>query len=286
MGDFTLKKSVHARLGSLRLGFNCFTMGIGDDFTKRLLIEAGVGAGARVLDAGCGPGDVTLIVAELVGASGAVVGLDRNEDLLQRARARAHESGFGDRVSVVFGDLSALTAVGLAPESFDFIVARRVLMYVPGAGDVVKAFVPLLKPGGVVVLHEHEGGAMAPACVDPGAFAEHLRIQALLRKVLEIEGCDPHMGLRLYGVAADAGLEVLRTAAEAVVQTPTQPCPIAMLLQIMKPRIVASGLVSEEQLDVPAICAHLDAEREAARLDTYVVDMMFGVIARRRALGL
>ena len=36
-------------------------------FTEQFLVEAGIGRGMRVLDVGCGVGDVTLLVAELVG---------------------------------------------------------------------------------------------------------------------------------------------------------------------------------------------------------------------------
>ena len=46
------------------------------EFTARLLMEAGVRVGMRVLDVGCGPGDVTLLAASLVGAAGFVVGVD------------------------------------------------------------------------------------------------------------------------------------------------------------------------------------------------------------------
>ena len=62
-------------------------------FTVRLLRDAGIGAGMRVLDAGCGTGDVTALAAELVGAGGAVVGVDRSGEVLATARARAEGCG-------------------------------------------------------------------------------------------------------------------------------------------------------------------------------------------------
>jgi cyclopropane fatty-acyl-phospholipid synthase-like methyltransferase len=57
-------------------------------YTRALLLEAGVGPGMRVLDVGCGAGDVSLLAAELVGPSGEVVGLDINARALELARAR------------------------------------------------------------------------------------------------------------------------------------------------------------------------------------------------------
>src|SRR5262245_55311254 len=44
--------------------------------TERMLRAAGIGAGMRVLDVGCGLGDVSFLVSELVGPGGSVVGID------------------------------------------------------------------------------------------------------------------------------------------------------------------------------------------------------------------
>src|SRR5215204_5640520 len=50
--------------------------------TRRLLVEAGIGSGMRVLDVGSGAGDVALLVAEMVGPMGQVVGVDTNAHIL------------------------------------------------------------------------------------------------------------------------------------------------------------------------------------------------------------
>ncbi len=47
-----------------------------DNFTSELLIKAGVKKGSKVLDIGCGRGDVSLLAADLVGSEGNVVGVD------------------------------------------------------------------------------------------------------------------------------------------------------------------------------------------------------------------
>src|SRR5262249_41337764 len=46
--------------------------------TERLMRDAGIGRGMRVLDMGCGVGDVSMLAAELVGGPGSVVGIDRS----------------------------------------------------------------------------------------------------------------------------------------------------------------------------------------------------------------
>jgi tRNA A58 N-methylase Trm61 len=58
-------------------------------FAERLFRDAGIVAGMRVLDLGCGMGDVSMLVAQLVGPSGSVVGVDRENAVLEKARQRA-----------------------------------------------------------------------------------------------------------------------------------------------------------------------------------------------------
>src|SRR5437868_11929896 len=61
--------------------------------TRLHLVEAGLLPGMRVLDFGCGVGDVAFLAAALVGEAGQVVGIDRSEAAVQTARARAATLG-------------------------------------------------------------------------------------------------------------------------------------------------------------------------------------------------
>jgi SAM-dependent methyltransferase len=56
--------------------------------TERLLQSTGIGSGMRVLDLGCGAGDVLMLAAELVDPSGSVVGIDRSPQVIAVARER------------------------------------------------------------------------------------------------------------------------------------------------------------------------------------------------------
>src|SRR5262249_22752656 len=79
-----------------------------EPFTRQLFHEAGILPGMRVLDVGCGSGDVSLLAAEVVGDYGAVVGVDRSPDAISRASARAF---LRNRSNVTFerGDLSTIS---------------------------------------------------------------------------------------------------------------------------------------------------------------------------------
>ncbi|MFN0092543.1 MAG: methyltransferase domain-containing protein [Acidimicrobiales bacterium] len=62
--------------------------------TRAFFVGAGIAAGMTVLDLGCGAGDVSLLVAELVGPRGRVVGVDADEAILATARQRAASAGW------------------------------------------------------------------------------------------------------------------------------------------------------------------------------------------------
>ena len=75
---------------------------------RSLAAEAtGVGAGASVLDACCGTGDLTLELARRVGPSGEVIGVDFSPRMLERARAKLDRAGY-PRVRLLEADALAL----------------------------------------------------------------------------------------------------------------------------------------------------------------------------------
>lgn len=107
--------------------------------------------GCRVLDLGCGSGRDVYALAQLVGPTGSVVGVDMTREQLDVAeRHRAHhaaEFGF-DNVRFVQGFIEALGELDLEPGSFDAIVSNCVLNLSPDKPAVLEGIWNLLKPGG------------------------------------------------------------------------------------------------------------------------------------------
>jgi ubiquinone/menaquinone biosynthesis C-methylase UbiE len=62
-------------------------------FTNRLFRDAGIASGMRVLDIGCGMGDVTMLAAQLVGPTGRVVSIDRDQASIETAKRRVSAIG-------------------------------------------------------------------------------------------------------------------------------------------------------------------------------------------------
>ena len=115
--------------------------------TMRLLQGLGVSPGMRILDVGCGAGDVALLAAELVGESGAVVGIDRSEAAILAARARAATAK-----NVHFLVTSPDDSLDAA--SFDVVIGRYVLIFQDDVTSFIRASARLVKPGGILAFHE------------------------------------------------------------------------------------------------------------------------------------
>jgi tRNA A58 N-methylase Trm61 len=92
--------------------------------TRRLFAEAGIEPGMRVLDLGSGAGDICMLLAEMVGSGGSVIGLDIDQDAVIHARERVADAGLLN-VTFVHSDFAHY-----APKApVDAIVGRLVLMY-------------------------------------------------------------------------------------------------------------------------------------------------------------
>src|SRR5215467_3298818 len=76
-------------------------------FTERLFRNAGISRGQRVLDIGSGVGDVAMLVAELVGPTGEVVGVERDASTLVAARSRVAEAQHSFEMSALWKQTSA-----------------------------------------------------------------------------------------------------------------------------------------------------------------------------------
>lgn len=118
-------------------------------FTESLLINAGASSGMRVLDIGCGAGDVSLLAAELAGPSGSVIGIDRSPQAIALARSRAQAAGPQHAVFKV-ASLDAFSN----PEPFDCVIGRYILVHQADPVDFLRTAAPFVRQGGVIAFHE------------------------------------------------------------------------------------------------------------------------------------
>lgn len=243
--------------------------------TQRILTDAGISAGMRVLDVGCGHGDVTFLAAQLVGDNGQVVGIDREATAIEVARTRAQERAMTN-THFQQADLAALPS-GLGP--FDAVVARRVLMYQPDAVACLSRLGEVLSPGGLIVLQEHDSTSM-PICRP--AMPLHEKVHRWMWKTVAHEGADTQLGFGLAAALTAAGFAVERVRAETTVLTPDQTHTIGTIIRAMLPRMLAAGVATEDEIGADTLDARLAAERRETN-GTCVWELIFGAWARKAA---
>jgi len=109
--------------------------------------------GLDVLDLGCGSGRDVYALAQLVGETGNVLGVDMTEEQLAVAEAHRdhHRQTFGfsrDNVDFKLGYIERLEELGLLDASFDVVVSNCVVNLSPDKAAVLRQVHRLLKPGG------------------------------------------------------------------------------------------------------------------------------------------
>jgi SAM-dependent methyltransferase len=158
--------------------------------------EAGVREGDRVLDVACGTGALTLAAARIAGASGSVVGLDPNPDMLAVARRKPAQTEWLE------GKAEDLP---LPDNSFDAVVSQFGLMFFDDKPQALREMVRVLKPGGRLAVAVCDAVENSPGY---GAFA--LLLDRLFgRDVGEAFRAPFSLGDagRLHGICRKAGIE-------------------------------------------------------------------------------
>ena len=214
--------------------------------TRRCFAEAGIMPGMRVLDLGAGAGDVCLLLAEMVGPSGHVTGIDLDQGALEFAGGRT--AAF-DNITLVEGDFHEYVPA----QPFDAVVGRYVLLYQTDPAAALAAATRHLRPGGSVAFLE-------PWFMLPPAGSENLtqRIGWLIIETLRRSGAHIDMGPRLYRTFTEAGLPGPSLNMELVMDgSPDSPLyqVIADTFVSTLPRAIAYGLAAEGEFDTAAIPA-------------------------------
>jgi arsenite methyltransferase len=138
-------------------------------------------AGTRILDLGSGSGRDVYALAQLVGETGEVVGVDMTLEQIAVARAHVewHRQKFGFKKAntrFLDGYIEKLGELDLAPASFDIIVSNCVINLSTDKLAVLKSAFDLLKPGGEMYFSDVYCDRRLPDAVrqDPVLYGECL----------------------------------------------------------------------------------------------------------------
>ena len=162
----------------------------------------GLRTGDRALEAGCASGAVAEVVADLVGAQGRVLGVDRSEARLLEATAsaRLRAAAAPANLDYLRGDIAQLP---LRTGGLDFVLCRLVLEYTRDPLPLVRELVRVTRPGGRVVLADVDGYGSFHHGLTAERQAAIDAVQGLLKK----SGFDPFAGRKLFGMMRQAGVE-------------------------------------------------------------------------------
>ena len=220
--------------------------------TRMIFAAAGIRAGMRVLDLGCGTGDVAFAAADLAGPEGYVTGVDSSPQAVGRARLRAEQRGL-TRVEFVEGDIHDPAPGG----PFDAIVGRLVLMYVPDPAAVLRQQATTLRAGGLVVPIELD----IPAARALPATSLVSQALAWVTEAFARAGIRPQLGTRLWAILEEAGLRPLGMLGVQPHFGPSDPGAItgglAGVIRTAAPLIERTGVATAEEIGVETFAQRL-----------------------------
>jgi len=161
--------------------------------------------GDRILDVGCGTGKDALMLAELVGPDGAVLGVDTSETMVEAARER------GSDVPRVRFEVDNALDLSFPDNTFGAARADRVLQHLETPGEALEELQRVTRPGGRVGISDPEWTTAILNGSDKHSEQFLLLDHAPPR--------NPSMGRELYRLATDVGLVDIDLDAWTLVST-------------------------------------------------------------------
>jgi ubiquinone/menaquinone biosynthesis C-methylase UbiE len=214
--------------------------------------RAGLRRGDRVIDVGCGPLGALLSLADLVGPTGLVVGLDVDAQALEKAAAIVTRRGLSN-IQLIHGDINSMVTDAIpGAGSFDLAYCRLMLVHQRDPAATLRRIGQLVKPGGRVLVQDMVfGGSLDIPASDP-PFPAAARWRALVQAVMERAGASPGIAYRLGWLCTRAGLDELGQRAFFHMSGPgNAAADLEILIKTLggvEKAILASGLATPDEV--------------------------------------
>jgi SAM-dependent methyltransferase len=166
--------------------------------TLQTLNLAGIQPGMRCLDVGCGAGHTSLLMSQLVGQSGHVLGIDINGDIIKKCNTEINHND--SNLKFIVGNLYDCI---LDESSFDFVFSRFLFQHLPNPVKAVERLLNLTVDEGIVAVEELDHGLWLSYPADPNLK----KLQKAYVNLLRLSGSDPYVARKLYGIFLKAGLK-------------------------------------------------------------------------------
>ena len=204
--------------------------------------RAGFAPGQTLLDIGCGPGHASVDLAEIVGPTGRIVGIDRSRRFLDALGATAAERGLKNITALEFD----LNDAELPQLSADGAWCRWVLAFVKRPRDLLARLTAALKPGAALVLHEYfdySTWRLAPRCREIKEFV------SAVMETWRADGGEPDIGLDLPLWLDELGFEI--KACEPIIDLVPASNPVwqwlEVFIQLHLGRLVEMGRLTDDR---------------------------------------
>jgi ubiquinone/menaquinone biosynthesis C-methylase UbiE len=230
--------------------------------TRRLFEQAGIMAGMKVLDVGSGAGDVALLLADMIGPSGTVIGVEGNATILDTARARVGEAGLSN-VTFLVGDIESMQF----DAEFDAIVGRFVLMYLRSPAVVLHKLAAHLRPGGIMAFQESDFARLETLPAHPPCQLTEQACHWILEAGRRA-GMPLRMGLDMYTAFLDAGFPAPQMGCEGTMGAGPDWLwydYAAETVRSLLPLIVKFGIATAEEVAIDTLAERLRAEALSQR---------------------
>ena len=222
-----------------------------DPLTRRLLEAVGLAPGMRVLDLGSGAGNVARLAAELVGPTGAVVGIEKDAEAVEFARRHTNAPNVEFRVA------DAQTLDGIE-DGFDAVTGRLILLHLPDPVGALREAAVRVRPGGLVIMHECDLGYLW-ASPQPPLWGQ---VRAWLLETAEKAGIEARLGPALFSLYRQAGLSGPRLLVEGLAEGgPDAPAwGWANIVSALVPLMEKLSVATRADVDPPTLAGRLLAE--------------------------
>jgi SAM-dependent methyltransferase len=204
--------------------------------------------GTACIDLGCGGGHVALELGRRTGATGRVLGVDLDEELLAVARSDASAQGL-EHVTFRVGAVE-----DVLDTDFDLAFARMLLEHLSDPAGVVAHMVSAVRPGGLVIVEDTDfrGCFTEPAC------SAYDRWVGWFTEAVRSKGGDLEIGPRLPALLRAAGLTDIgvRIAQPAYIDGPPKQLQ-QMSMERVRAAVLGAGLATATEYDA----AHADLRR-------------------------
>jgi len=230
----------------------------------------GVAPGWRCLDLGCGPGGITAMLADKVGPSGRVVGVDADPVFLEHARTQALSA---DRANVEFVAADAYDTK-LPGGAFDLVHVRFLASTAGEPERLFREAARIVRPGGCVAFQEPDISTLR-------CFPEHPawdRLRDAIAEAFARVGGDVKLGRRLYSLARRAGLEDIQYRPFLVGVRSGDPMTDYMptTAESMRGALLQHGLTTQVDLDSAIAACRSHLAQPDTVFTTYTVIQVWG----------